>query len=157
MQGELFGGIGRRKRRVGAVPGPEYHIPPCRRASRKRWLAEHQEQLAQYQKSYRSTNRASLAQKKLTARRVAKSQGIVAYGGRCACCGEARLEFLTLDHIGGRADERYRITGQKAWAHLKARGWPKDNFQLLCFNCNCAKGIYGRCPHLTDAPKDLET
>jgi 5-methylcytosine-specific restriction endonuclease McrA len=84
---------------------------------------------------------------KRTSQRAAKLEGIAAYGGKCACCGETRVEFLTLDHIHGREGEPYRITGQKAWARLKSRGWPKDNYQLLCFNCNCAKGIYGQCPH----------
>ena len=153
MQGELFGDIGRCRRCVGAAPGSEYHVPKARRQSRKRWVAEHKEQLARYLKDYRKTNRASLAKKKLAKNQAAKAAGIAAYGGQCICCGEARVEFLTLDHINGRATEPYRITGQKAWARLKARGWPRDNFQLLCFNCNCAKGIYGRCPHSTDAPR----
>jgi len=156
MQGELFGDIGRRKRLPGAPPGSEYHIPKGRRESRKRWVAEHRDQLERYQKQYRNNNRASLAKKKLATRRAVKLQGIAAYGGKCACCGETGTEFLTLDHINGRASEPYRTTGQKAWARLKARGWPKDNFQLLCFNCNCAKGIYGRCPHATGAPEEHE-
>jgi len=150
MQGELFGDIGRRKRCVGAAPGPEYHIPKGRRSSRKRWVAEHGDQLRAYQKNYRKAHRAGLAKKKTAALRAARLEGIAAYGGKCACCGESQIEFLTLDHINGRGDEPQRITGQKAWARLKARGWPKDNFQLLCFNCNCAKGVYGRCPHQTN-------
>jgi 5-methylcytosine-specific restriction endonuclease McrA len=147
MQGELFGDIGRRKRRVGAAPGPEYHVPKSQRASRKRWLVLHKDQLNQYQKNYRRANRTTLTRKKLAANKTAKLEGIAAYGGKCACCGESRIEFLTLDHIHGRASEPRRITGLKAWARLKARGWPKDNYQLLCFNCNWAKGAYGHCPH----------
>lgn len=150
MQGELFGDIGRRRRRVGAAPGPEHHIPKNRRSSRQRWLGEHREQLKAYHQNYRKVNRAALGKKKVAALHAAKLEGIRAYGGRCACCGESRIEFLTIDHIHGRTDEEYRITGQKAWARLKARGWPKNNFQLLCFNCNCAKGVYGRCPHQTN-------
>lgn len=146
-QSELFGDIGRRKRRVGAAPGPEYHIKHSQRSSRKRWVEEHKAQLAAYHKNYRKANRRALARKKREANRAAKLEGIAVYGGKCACCGETRIEFLTLDHLNGRKDEPYRITGQKAWARLKARGWPKDNYQLLCFNCNCAKGVYGRCPH----------
>lgn len=146
-QGELFGDIGRRRRREGARPGPEYDVPHSQRSSRRRWVAEHKEQLKRYHQNYRKANRTSLARKKLAANRAAKLEGIAAYGGKCACCEEARIEFLTLDHVHGRAREPYRITGQKAWARLKAHGWPKDNYQLLCFNCNCAKGAYGHCPH----------
>jgi len=147
MQGELFGDIGRRRRRQGARPGPEFHIAKGRRSSRKRWVAEHEDQLKRYHQNYRKVNRTTLARKKREASRAAKMEGIAAYGGKCACCGESQIEFLTLDHVNGRAGEPYRITGQRAWLRLKARGWPKDNYQLLCFNCNCAKGAYGRCPH----------
>lgn len=147
MQGELFGDIGRHRRRTGAPPGPEYHVPKNRRSSRKRWLDEHAAQLKAYHKNYRNANRSMLAKRKRAALHAARIEGIAAYGGKCACCGEAQTEFLTLDHINGRTEEPYRITGLKAWQRLKARGWPKDNFQVLCFNCNCAKGAYGRCPH----------
>jgi 5-methylcytosine-specific restriction endonuclease McrA len=148
MQGELFGDIGRQpKRGPGALPGPEHHLPPAKRSSRKRWLHDHKEQMERYQRDYRRTNRTKLLAKKLAAQRAAKLEGIGAYGGKCVCCGEDQIEFLTLDHINGRTDEPYKITGQKAWARLKARGWPKNNYQLLCFNCNCAKGVYGQCPH----------
>ena len=151
MQGELFGDIGRRPRRSpGAQPGPEYHIRPSQRSSRKRWVADHKDELQRYLQKYRQTNRVSLAKKKQAALRAAKIEGIAAYGGKCACCSESRIEFLTLDHIHGRSKEPRRITGQKAWARLKARGWPRENYQLLCFNCNCAKGIYGHCPHQDD-------
>jgi hypothetical protein len=30
---------------------------------------------------------------------------------------------------------------------VKAAGYPKDRYQLLCHNCNMAKGFYGLCPH----------
>ena len=30
---------------------------------------------------------------------------------------------------------------------LKKHGFPKEGFQLLCYNCNCAKGFFGKCPH----------
>jgi len=68
------------------------------------------------------------------------------YGGKCACCGETTYEFLSIDHIngGGRKhrEEIYRLICP--W--LKKNNYP-DGFQVLCFNCNQAKGIYGICPH----------
>jgi len=72
MQGELFGDIGRRPQRsVGAEPGPEYHIKPSQRSSRKRWVADHADGLKRYLQNYRKTHRASLARKKLAAARAA--------------------------------------------------------------------------------------
>jgi hypothetical protein len=70
---------------------------------------------------------------------------------QCACCGEKTLQFLTIDHIngGGRrekvSDTRLRA-GSPMYARLKRLGYP-PGFQVLCFNCNCAKGFYGVCPH----------
>lgn len=74
------------------------------------------------------------------------------YGGnppKCACCGEKIRQFLALDHIKGGGNKhrkkiksRYRTVGE----YLVAKKFPKG-YQVLCFNCNCAKGFYGKCPH----------
>lgn len=78
-------------------------------------------------------------------------EAIAAYGGVCRCCGESAPQFLTIDHIDNdgaaeRKGDRTR-TGTKFYLDLRRRGWPRDKYQLLCFNCNCAKGIFGACPH----------
>jgi hypothetical protein len=81
---------------------------------------------------------------------------IEAYGGVCACCGDAHHEFLTIDHIDGRgAAHRLELSkGKKSnygtvsfYIWLRKNGFPKDNFRLLCFNCNCARSTCGYCPH----------
>jgi hypothetical protein len=80
-----------------------------------------------------------------------------AYGGAfCACCGEKILEFLTLDHIennGARhrrdyAEKTKRVKpfGQAMLRILRDQGFP-PGYQVLCWNCNCGKGLYGKCPH----------
>ncbi len=69
------------------------------------------------------------------------------YGGKCACCGEKELVFLAIDHIknDGAAHRREIGNGQiHRW--LKRNNFPAG-FQVLCFNCNAAKHILGRCPH----------
>lgn len=79
-----------------------------------------------------------------------KMQMIEAYGGKCVCCGETGPAFLTIDHIDndGALDRASgRLTGVNLYRSLKRSGWPKDKFQLLCMNCNCAKGMFGECPH----------
>lgn len=38
-------------------------------------------------------------------------------------------------------------SGWNFYRWLKNNGFPKKDFQLLCFNCNCAKGFFGMCPH----------
>lgn len=68
----------------------------------------------------------------------------------CACCGEKEIKFLSIDHInGGGSKHRKGICNGKggnmsAW--LRKNNFP-DGFQVLCHNCNMAKGFYGQCPH----------
>jgi hypothetical protein len=74
------------------------------------------------------------------------------YGGKCACCGETEEAFLSIDHISGDGREHRKLIGtggQAFYLWLKNHGYPKDNFQLLCMNCNFAKGKLGECPHQT--------
>jgi len=69
------------------------------------------------------------------------------YGGSCACCGELEFAFLCIDHIngGGHRQRKAEVSGMPAnW--WRSRGYP-EGFQVLCYNCNLAKGIYGICPH----------
>jgi len=82
-----------------------------------------------------------------------KRELVDAYGGKCACCGESEIEFLTLDHINGDGAEERRRLGGRCWAgptfysYLKKLGWPKGDYQILCYNCNCAKRQSKICPH----------
>ena len=72
---------------------------------------------------------------------------LMAYGGRCACCFEERLELLTFDHIGGWGGEHRKLHGPaevQRWISL--HGTP-DAIQILCMNCNWARGQWGYCPH----------
>ena len=82
-------------------------------------------------------------------RDVTQQEMIDAYGGTCACCGETAAAFLTLDHIGGGGKEhRERCGGPRAVRQdLKARGWPRDKYRLLCMNCNHAVRHGRTCPH----------
>lgn len=76
-----------------------------------------------------------------------------AFGGKCQCCGEDHPYFLTLDHIqnyGHRVQREVDFkTTQQIYRQARKEGWPKDKYQLLCMNCNSAKGFYGECPHKT--------
>jgi hypothetical protein len=75
-----------------------------------------------------------------------RSEAIDAYGGQCACCGEAQIEFLQVDHIhDDGALHRRELGYSEIYAWLRARSWP-EGFQVLCANCNWAKR-FGACPH----------
>lgn len=69
----------------------------------------------------------------------------------CVCCGEKEIKFLSIDHInGGGNKHRKTLTksgrGGNMSMWLFRNGFP-GGFQILCHNCNMAKGFYGRCPH----------
>lgn len=88
-----------------------------------------------------------LKQKAKEAEQKVRATVIAAYGGKCACCGEAGHWFLTMDHVIGRAKGQVpAFAGSKLYRWLINHGFPKE-FQLLCWNCNLAKHHYGSCPH----------
>ena len=69
------------------------------------------------------------------------------YGGKCKCCGETELKFLEIDHVNNDGAAHRNRGSWWIVDYLKKRGYPKKGFQLLCSNCNMAKGRYGECPH----------
>ena len=76
------------------------------------------------------------------------------YGRICACCGEDRPEFLTIDHIHGGGNrhrrELKRNGGVSFYCWLIQQGFP-EGYRTLCMNCNFARGNYGYCPHEQEA------
>ena len=73
---------------------------------------------------------------------------VEAYGGKCTCCGETHPKFLTLEHLKGGGHKDRRGGAYVLLRRLKRLGWPKDNYTVLCFNCNCGKyRNKGTCPH----------
>jgi hypothetical protein len=80
------------------------------------------------------------------------------YGGdppRCQCCGESNMVFLTIDHIISLKESwsqttngswSRKDTGNNLHRRLIKEGFP-SGYQVLCFNCNQAKGINDFCPH----------
>jgi len=67
---------------------------------------------------------------------------------RCVCCGQDKLPFLALDHVGGGgATHRKDIgSGDQFYRWLIRSSFP-PGLQVLCHNCNLAKSAYGSCPH----------
>ena len=68
------------------------------------------------------------------------------YGGKCACCGETEPKFLALDHIAGDGKQHRKVRGSEFYRQVRNERFPVS-LQLLCHNCNLAKGFYGICPH----------
>jgi len=74
---------------------------------------------------------------------------VAAYGGHCACprCPETNPAFLTLEHLNGTGKAHRAKVGRHAYADLRRRGWPKEGYTLLCWNCNAMTRFGRTCPH----------
>ncbi len=111
---------------------PEKAREKARNYQRRKW-ATRPEVARKYQRDYRSRVREKV---------------LLAYGGKCACCGETNLKFLTFDHIDGGGTKERRLTGKMGSTfYLTLMRERRTDIQVLCFNCNCARYIYGKCPH----------
>lgn len=104
-------------------------------------------------KDWRGRNRDKVAAYNAAHNEKAKRELVDALGGECACCGEKELAFLTLDHIGQVVPDNHRwsngarVSGRRLLREIKAEGFPRDKYRILCWNCNAATA-YGRpCPH----------
>ncbi len=87
--------------------------------------------------------------------RKRKKQVIDNYGGICACCGENRMEFLSIDHINNDGANHRKQTGGHMYAWLIKNNFP-SGYRVLCYNCNMSLGFYGYCPHISDGKNDFE-
>ena len=96
--------------------------------------------------------RAARNQRLATKRR--RLEVLARYGGTCACCGEDRFVMLTIDHVfGDGALHRKALMSASRSAHHGAmiyrwlinNGFP-PGFQVLCRNCQAAKGQQSECP-----------
>lgn len=100
--------------------------------------------------AYRAKHKEVYRRKNREWARKLRLEVLNAYGHKCACCGETAYEFLALDHKNNDGAEERRKHGESGKIYMKAKreGFPKDRYQLLCHNCNQAKGYYGYCPHV---------
>lgn len=119
-----------------------------------------EEQKEEYRAKLRSSERKAKLQawRKRTRigiarRREIRKQVIEHYGSRCFCCGETEIEFLTIDHVNGGGHKHKSQVGKglRFLQWIIKNDYPSD-LQILCWNCNCARGAYGYCPHKAKQP-----
>lgn len=65
----------------------------------------------------------------------------------CKCCGEREYKFLSLDHINGGGSQHRKQYGSKYLYSWTIQNKFPGGYQVLCHNCNMAKGFYKVCPH----------
>ena len=121
----------------------------CNGLSKKNWHNRQPKTRKQkYDKQWIANNPAKRKATKQRHLRKLKMDVIKIYGGKCKCCKEKEPLFLTVDHVNGDGkDHRKEIVGQAFYRYLRKLGKPDTRFQLLCFNCNIAKSLFGVCPH----------
>jgi len=127
-----------------------YICKKCDIKCSKGWQQNNRDKYNQSQREWHQNNRDKHNQLNKEERRRLRDEVFDAYGGKCACCGESRKEYLTIDHVnGGGKKHRKEInarTSQEFYRWLKQNNYP-EGFQVLCFNCNCGKGTYSVSPH----------
>lgn len=79
--------------------------------------------------------------------RKLKQAAIDAYGGKCECCKERRIEFLEIHPTGGGGRKLRTRLNVHMSQHLRQTGYPKGKYSIRCANCNSAIELYGYCPH----------
>ena len=136
----------------------EKYLESARRSYRKR-----RKQVLQDKKKYYVKNREKILEKIKNERilhpEIARAKDhekhrrlklaiCQAYGGPiCKCCGETEFDFLSLDHTQNNGSEhRKQVHAASLYSWLKRKKFP-PGFQVLCLQCNFAKGMHGTCPH----------
>lgn len=92
-------------------------------------------------------NKERIIAKNRQRQKVIRTVVLQRYGNKCVCCGETNPRFLTMDHIkgGGRA---HRKSIASIYDYLNLKPLDEEQFQILCFNCNCSKYWNNNiCPH----------
>ncbi|MCW2929982.1 MAG: hypothetical protein JWM19_944 [Actinomycetia bacterium] len=150
-----------RVHQVADESDPESHLATRRasvRTNLDNYYARNPGIRKSYQDEWRSKNPGKYSEYNRKSLLKLKREVMDAYGGRCACCGEAELVFLTIDHVDGNgAEHRRAIAAERGSKWLQAGAptyrWLRDNnfpegFQVLCANCNCGRHWNGGiCPH----------
>lgn len=117
--------------------GKRHRCKICAREKVLKYDSQHREEIKARNKQYR------IEWKMTTFRHYSGSE--IPF---CACCGEKTIEFLILDHIDGGGSKHRKEIGAGAYIYK----WAIQNnfpsiFRVLCYNCNCARGAHGYCPH----------
>lgn len=110
---------------------------------------KYQDRVNLWQKNNREKLRAITRKCKNARYKVLRQCLLDYYGNKCTCCGEVTKEFLTIEHLnnnGSLQRKKQGLVGVTFYRWVIKQGFPPD-LTILCFNCNCSKGIYGKCPH----------
>ena len=118
------------------------------RLTEKELKENHVEAQRRWRKRHPEKSKAA-AEKRKEDGRKRRIEVIKHYGNKCKCCSEKEFKFLAIDHINGKGKKhRFSVCSGSSDAFYRwiVKNYP-DYLQVLCHNCNLAKGFYGKCPH----------
>ena len=128
----------------------------CQREYHQKRRRDNPAEYARKAKNWRECTKEIRYMKAREYRQSMRMAAFRAYCGEnihCMClggCSTNEPKFLAIDHIEGGGREHRRQIGTNGlgiYSWLRANKYP-PGFQVLCHNCNLAKGAYGQCPHI---------
>ena len=134
--------------------GLDYWCRDCKTHYKQRHYIGTKEYQSKKAKEWYAKNSEHAKRKARDRHQRLRQEALIAYSKgnnpSCGCCGETEYKFLGIDHIdGGGKQHLAEIGATNVYYWTKKRGYP-EGFQVLCHNCNLAKGFYGQCPHQND-------
>ncbi len=94
----------------------------------------------EYGKHYHTTD-PEYGKKQRNRTRMRRSAVIFQYGNQCAQCGEDDYTKLTIDHINGGGNAHRKEIKNKLIDYIYNNLIDKNEYQVLCWNCNCSKNV----------------
>ena len=130
----------------------EYQRNDHKKNRGKQYYWKHRNRLLNNSKKSYQKNKERILKYKKEHANILKLTVYNAYGNKCSCCGEKNLKFLTIDHINndGNIERRQEKlgAGERLYQRIIKENFPKDKYQILCYNCNVGKyRNNGTCPH----------
>lgn len=144
--------------RCGKVPPPpgKSYCENCKAYYARRFDALPSEMKVKRLKNlelWKKQNPSKVKEKQARYKAKLRQEVIAHYGGKCACCGENNIAFLTIHHIDGAGNAvrrslfgGFNSAGIRSYKWIRRTGYP-DRLGVLCWNCHMAITLYHFCPH----------
>lgn len=112
---------------------------------------ERLERASIYNRKHYDSNRERLKVSAYLKQQKIKREALKGYHSQCSICGEAEIEFLTLDHVKEDGNEHRKNVKNNIYLWAVKQKYP-DTLQCLCFNCNIKKSLKLRYKEEVSAP-----
>ncbi len=115
------------------------------REKHARYVAKNLEKVQAYQKKWFQDHVEEKREWERRRLRELRVEVIRHYGGKCAFCGDANINHLSIDHMNNDGAKHRKEKGfnnsRKIYTWLRKNNYP-DGFQVLCHTHNLEKGFY---------------